>query len=317
MAPDDLPPGGASAEEQERAAMTALYGAPLADFMTVRRDAASRIADPAAAARIRALRKPTVAAWLLNQLSRRETTVIARLGDLGSELRAAQSAGDGARLRQLRPRREALVTEVVDEVAQAAADAGLSCGPATRTAASDTAIAVLADARSAAALAAGLLLRPLHYAGFGEVELDDAIASPLRLVPPLADTDSGADADVLRTGAITATSESDGDDRVGATRIARGAEIARQQAQVAASRRALMRADATVNEAEQAERDARDLAMQARAEVQRSKQRTVEARQRRGEADAQVRLDEAALRELLSDSPPHENAAIPPPGDTP
>ena len=42
-------------------------------------------------------------------------------------------------------------------------------------------------------MASGQLLRPLAYAGFGEVELDDAVATPLRLLPPLPD-DPGDDA---------------------------------------------------------------------------------------------------------------------------
>lgn len=48
-----------------------------------------------------------------------------------------------------------------------------------------TAVAALADEASGRALASGRLLRALSYAGFGEVELDDAVATPLRLVPPV------------------------------------------------------------------------------------------------------------------------------------
>ena len=75
---------------------------------------------------------------------------------------------------------------------------GSPFGAAARGEVDATAVAVLADEQSGRALASGTLLRALTYAGFGEVELDDAVATPLRLLPPLPDDagDGAADPEV-------------------------------------------------------------------------------------------------------------------------
>ena len=85
-----------------------LYGGTPADFTarrTLRADEAKRSGDPESAATIRSWRKPSVSAWLVNQLARSRPDDLDALVELGDELRAAQAAMDGGRLRALSKQR--------------------------------------------------------------------------------------------------------------------------------------------------------------------------------------------------------------------
>lgn len=179
-------------------AVDEIYGAPLADFVATRTrwvTAAKDGGDDDLAREIKALRKPTVAAHLLNTVAREEPAVVAALTDLGERMRTAQSQGDGVALADLRPERRERIDALVAAAGRAAKERGVSYAPAAQEEVSATAVAVLADEGSGRALASGRLLRPLSYAGFGEVELDDAVATPLRLVPPLPDTETAPEPD--------------------------------------------------------------------------------------------------------------------------
>lgn len=170
-----------------RAAVDELYGVPLADFVATRTrlTTAAKGDDPALAADVKALRKPTVAAWLLNRVARDEPQVIADLNRLGVRMRTAQSQGDMTALAEARPERRAVIDALIAAAGRCAEASDAKYGPSTQDDIDATAVAALADEQSGRALASGSLLRPLSYAGFGEVELDDAVATPLRLVPPL------------------------------------------------------------------------------------------------------------------------------------
>lgn len=170
------------------AALDELYGVAPSDFVAVRGRlvAEAKASDPELAAELKGLRKPTVVAWLLNRVAREEADVVAALLDLGERMRYAQAKGDGAALAAARPERHEAIDGLVGAARGVAETTGTSFGAAAQDGVSATAVAVLADPASGQALASGRLLRPLAYAGFGEVELDDAVAL-LRLVPPVAD----------------------------------------------------------------------------------------------------------------------------------
>ena len=55
------------------------------------------------------MRKPTVAAWIVNALALDRPAVVDELADLGARLRDAQDALDAARLRELTTERRRLV----------------------------------------------------------------------------------------------------------------------------------------------------------------------------------------------------------------
>jgi hypothetical protein len=66
-------------------ALEELYGSPPGEF-TKKRDALAKELPEDDAAKLRARRKPTQIAWVLNQLARREPDAIAELTDAGREL---------------------------------------------------------------------------------------------------------------------------------------------------------------------------------------------------------------------------------------
>jgi hypothetical protein len=84
--------GGAEARQARRVAAGELYGLPLEEFTRARDALARRLrenGDRAAADAVRALPKPTVAAWAVNQLARRHLDDVAALLDAGAALRTA------------------------------------------------------------------------------------------------------------------------------------------------------------------------------------------------------------------------------------
>ncbi len=149
---------------------------------TAARDAAAKQAradgDREAAAALKALRRPTVAAWLLNALVHEEPALVTQLLQLGPDLAQAQAGGDAVALRALGEQRRQLVSAVVGRAVGAA---GRPVPAAVRDEVASTLEAALADPASADAVRSGRLVRALSYAGFGEVDLADAVAPPSRL----------------------------------------------------------------------------------------------------------------------------------------
>jgi len=142
------------------AAVAELYGAD-PDVFTERRKALAAAAreagDKQSAAAITALRKPTRAAWVVNQLARTDPDAAARMAALAADLRAAEQGGDGRRLRELSAERGSLLDGLV---AQALAAAGTPDPPPTlRAEVTDTLTAALADPATAADFAAGRLTK--------------------------------------------------------------------------------------------------------------------------------------------------------------
>jgi hypothetical protein len=71
-----------------------LYSLPLDEFTSARNELATRLRKAGqedAAERVRALRKPSVAVWTVNQLARRHPAEIEQLVDSGERLRGAQA----------------------------------------------------------------------------------------------------------------------------------------------------------------------------------------------------------------------------------
>jgi hypothetical protein len=71
-------------------ALDDLYGAPLEEFVAERKRLAKKL-DPGDAKAFAKARKPNVAAWVLNQLARRERRDVDLLLDAGHRLRQAQA----------------------------------------------------------------------------------------------------------------------------------------------------------------------------------------------------------------------------------
>jgi hypothetical protein len=70
-----------------------LFAAPLAEFVSLRDDLSKRLradGDGETAARVKSLRKPSVAVWAVNQLSRAEAKDLGALLQAGADVRRAQ-----------------------------------------------------------------------------------------------------------------------------------------------------------------------------------------------------------------------------------
>ena len=133
---------------------------------------------------IKALRKPSSAAWVVNMLARHQPAELEQLVDLGAALRQAQEDLDGAGLRELNRRRHDLVAAVARQARALADDLGHRVSESVATEVEQTLRAALTDATAGAAARTGLLTHALETTGLAPVELGDAVAVPLEVHRP-------------------------------------------------------------------------------------------------------------------------------------
>jgi hypothetical protein len=159
---------GATARRIDLAA-DELYGLALADF-TSTRDAraadARRAGDRDAAKAIKALRRPTLSAWLANLLARQHGAEIELLLAIGAGLRDAQDQLAADDLRRLARQRHEVVTALGRQARSAAASAGIAVSPAAQRELAETLEASLVDESAGEALRQGRLTTGLHHVGF-------------------------------------------------------------------------------------------------------------------------------------------------------
>ena len=167
--------------------------------------------DKALAASIGKLRKPVLAAALVNELVRSEPAELQELTDLGEQMRQAHRELRGPELRALSEQRQQLLQRLTDLVRETAEQDGRSVTDAVLTQVRGTFEAAIADEGAEAAVLSGRLTTVLSYTGFGEVDVTDAVAAPvrkrhLRPVPDLpagkvaGDSDAGTDGARKTTG---------------------------------------------------------------------------------------------------------------------
>jgi hypothetical protein len=162
-----------------------LYALPPERFIAARDEAVAQAragGDGEAAARLAKLRRPTVAAWLVNLLAINRAEQVGELLDLAGALREAQHELRGEALRELSNRRREAIGGLVRQVRGLAAEAGrpgreaLPLGEVEATLS-----AALADPDVAEAVRAGRLTKTTEYAGFGEVP-DESARPRLRVI---------------------------------------------------------------------------------------------------------------------------------------
>ncbi|MEE6138123.1 hypothetical protein SKC41_17550 [Mycobacterium sp. 050128] len=232
--------------------------------------AARRRGDEAAAQRISASRKPTTAAWVVNQLAISDKDVTRRLADLGDRLRAAHAAMDGHRIRELSGEQHRLIQDLV----RVAFDmAGISASAAVREDVTSTLQAAIADPEVRGRL--GRLDRPEQWSGFGAY--GDA-AEPAPVKPREKGREKGREKDIDRrleklTAAVAAAEQdkADADDKLAQSKSAR--ETARERRDEALvdlrkAERELDRAEKNYGKAQQASHDAAELLREAKALLQ-------------------------------------------------
>jgi hypothetical protein len=146
-----------------------LYALPPEQF-TAARNARAKEAkaagDTATAARIAALRKPTVLAWVVNLLVRELPDEIGGFLDLGDALRDATATLSGPELRQLSGQRHRLVQALVRQARDLARQAGYRTTEDVARGLEETLAAALTDPAVADQLRAGRLTSGLTATGF-------------------------------------------------------------------------------------------------------------------------------------------------------
>lgn len=157
-----------------------LYGLPLADFTPVRdaRAKALKKESPELSARVKALRKPSIGAWVVNLLVRREADQVDQVLTVGAALRGAAANLDGAELRELTRQRRQLTAAVTSRARGLAADEGHRVTEAVAEQVEQTLTAAMLDEEAARAVRSGLLVATMRATGVDGVDVAAALAVP-------------------------------------------------------------------------------------------------------------------------------------------
>jgi hypothetical protein len=272
-----------------------LYESPPDGFVAARTAAvneARKTGDRDTAKRLAALKKPTVAAWVVNLLALRRPELIEELVELSGALREAQRGLKGDQLRELTAQRRQVISALVAAARQLAQaeEPGIKL-PLGEVEA--TLSAALAEPDVAAQVRTGRLIRSATYAGFGEVP-----RPRLRLVTddPDEDTDEeteeAEEAEVIELPHAAAREKAASErERLAAERRRREYEQRKRdlRRELGVAESAEQRADRQVEKAEAAERDAGNLVDDLDAEL-------AELERRRTEAQADVARRKLARR---------------------
>lgn len=152
-----------------------LYSLPLPDFTPARDERAKELkADGAAdlAQRVKALKKPSTAAWVVNLLVRRETDQVEQVLSVGAALREAQAAMSAGELRTLTRQRRQVTAAVTQQARRLAADEGLRVTESVAEQVEATLTAAMVDADCGRAVRSGLLVAPLATTGVEPLDPD-------------------------------------------------------------------------------------------------------------------------------------------------
>jgi hypothetical protein len=155
-----------------------LYALPLGDFTPARDARAKELKGTDLAAPVKALKKPSLAAWVVNLLVRRDADQVDQVLTLGAALRDAAEGMDGAELRNLTKQRRQLTAAVTTGARALAASAGVKVTQAVADQVEGTLTAAMVDPRCAEAVRSGLLVTALASTGVDEVDLSAAVATP-------------------------------------------------------------------------------------------------------------------------------------------
>jgi hypothetical protein len=175
------------AEELDRAA-DELYGLSPAEFTKARDELAKELREEGrrdVAREVKSLRKPTLAAWALNQLVRHRRKDVERLLAAGRELREAQeelvASGDRSGFQDAAAEERRLVAELARDAASLAGEAGVGATQGLEEKLVATLHAAALDEDTAAELKAGRVVRERQaVAGFGGTMGGQVEAPPKR-----------------------------------------------------------------------------------------------------------------------------------------
>ncbi|HEY7874406.1 MAG TPA: hypothetical protein VIG64_04715 [Actinomycetota bacterium] len=200
-----------------------LYEASLSDFTRARDEIAAKLkaaGDDDAARAVKTLKKPTVAAWAVNQVARRHSDDVKELLALRDDLADAS----GAALREVGEKRRRLLARLVKHAESILRDSGHAPTGGTLEKVTQTFQAGATD-EEVELLRTGTLTRELSPSGFAGMDWSDAASWT---APPASKATSRAreKADELAAAAEEKEAE--------ARELEKAAELARKHAEAAA-----------------------------------------------------------------------------------
>jgi uncharacterized coiled-coil DUF342 family protein len=163
-----------------------LYGRPLSEFIAARKEAADGAGGKELTRQVKALRKPSAAAWAVNALARERAELVEEVVELGEQLRDAQADSDGSRTRLLDRARRQLVSETLAEAAKLAKASGGTLSDQAAAGVEETLRAAMTDPDAGNAVQDGLLVTTFAASPFEPVDLTDVVAIPPEGSPPRA-----------------------------------------------------------------------------------------------------------------------------------
>ncbi|MFJ6280150.1 transposase [Arthrobacter subterraneus] len=189
-----------------------LYAQTLDAFTAARNERAKNLDDKALAKDVRALRKPSASAWVLNMMTVYRGDHLREALTLGAAMREAQEQLDRSELKKLGAQRQQLVSALVKDGAALAGELGHPPSPATALEVEQTLKAAMADAGTAAAVSTGRLVRALEASGWEAVDLSGAVGGPFDSGAPAAGSPADGDSDAEPEADPAAEARADLDD---------------------------------------------------------------------------------------------------------
>jgi hypothetical protein len=243
-----------------------LYALPPGDFTGARNaqvKEAKAEGDKELATRVQQLRKPSLAAWVVNMLMRHNTDEMTQVLELGVSLRKAQADLDGEALRELTRQRRQLIAAMATKARKLAAELGEKVSEAVARQVEDTLHAAMVDESAADAVRSGLLTEPLASTGLGTLNISDAVADGSALGRTVSRAEQPP-APKRPNLAVVPQPEPTEDEQEAAREQARAEAQAVVDKARAAAEKALRKLEKATNQAEKLE--ARSLQLQARLE---------------------------------------------------
>ena len=160
-----------------------LYGLPLDEFTSARNALAGELrkeGDREASDEVKALAKPSISAWTVNQLARKERMQVRSLLTAGERLRKAQEklvgGGSPTELQQALERQREVIAALVESAQGVLQAAGHPATEATLGRIRGTLTAAAADEEGTRLLEEGRLTEDLDPTGFGPLALGTGVS---------------------------------------------------------------------------------------------------------------------------------------------
>jgi hypothetical protein len=275
-----------------------LYGLPMDEFVPTRNALARELRNAGQrdkAAQVAELRKPSVAAWAVNQLVRTQRRAVAELLEAGDGLRTAQDdvlagRGDARSLRIAVERERTAVDALTDAARGLLSSEGQELSDAMLGRVSDTLHAAAFDDEAREQVRDGRLERELRHIGLGTAAFGGGSTTtvPARPAPKKSSSDT-------RSSRGSDATKSRATERAGDRATERAARAERERAE---RERAQARADARAAERE-ARRRAERAGRGAKLALERRDKAAEALREAEGgldAAEAEVRVADDALQ---------------------